>query len=280
MSPKKALLKTLLWAVAAFLCSALFWSWKGGEAANQFLAGYLVELSLSADNVFVFAAIFGAFAVGPDPQRRILNWGIAGAAVLRSLFIFAGAGALRRFHWLLYLLGALLFFTALKMARSRNRTAAPGRNPGVRLAERFVRLARPGSQGHFFEKTEGRWAPTRLLLVLVAVEAADVLFAFDSLPAVLAITRTAWIALASNLFAVASLRSLYFALAGSRLRHLETGLIVILLFVGARILAAPWIEVGTGVSLAVVGTVLAISVLSSLPIWRRDPREKHGVRGL
>jgi tellurite resistance protein TerC len=272
MTPKKALLRSLLWAVAAAAFSVLVRSWRGGEAANQFLAGYLVELSLSADNVFVFAAIFGYFAVAADQQRRILGWGIAGAAALRGLFILAGAGALHRFHWLLYGFGALLVLTALRMLRSRRRErmADPERNPGVRLVGRFVKLAQPGAEGRFFQKAGGRWVPTRLLLVLAAVEVADVLFACDSLPAVLVITRSAGIALASNLFAVASLRSLYFALAGVRLRHLETGLVVVLLFIGGRILASPWLEVGTGASLAVVGIVLAAAILSSL--FPRTPK--------
>ena len=273
MTPKKALLRSLAWAGAAVAFSVLVRWWRGGEAANQFLAGYLVELSLSADNVFVFAAIFGYFAVGPEQQRRVLHWGIVGAAVLRGLFILVGAGALRRFHWLLYGFGALLFLTALRMVRSRNRgpTADPERNLGVRLAERFVKLARPGAEGNFFEKVGARRVPTRLLLVLVAVEVADVLFAFDSLPAVLAITSSAWIAFASNLFAVAGLRSLYFALAGARLRHLETGLVVILLFIGGRILVSPWFELGTGLSLAVVGIVLAVAVVSSLRVRPPGP---------
>jgi tellurite resistance protein TerC len=272
MSPKKALLRTLLWAVAALSFSALVRSWRGGEAANQFLAGYLVELSLSADNVFVFAAIFGYFSVAPGQQRRVLGWGIAGAAVLRGLFIVVGAGALQRFHWLLYGFGALLILTALRMLRSRRREhpADPERNPAVRLAGRFVKLAQPGAEGRFFAKVNARWVPTRLLLVLVAVEVADVLFACDSLPAVLAITHSAGVAFASNLFAVASLRSLYFALAGARLRHLETGLVVILLFIGGRILASPWFEVGTGASLAVVGVVLAAAIASSL--FPRPPK--------
>jgi len=272
MTPKKALLRTLAWACAAAAFSALVRGWRGGEAANQFLAGYLVELSMSADNVFVFAAIFGYFAVAPGQQRRVLGWGIAGAAVLRGLFILVGAGALHRFHWLLYGFGALLVLTALRMLRTRRRErmADPARNPAVRLAGRFVKLAQPGAEGRFFQKVNARWVPTRLLLVLVAVEVADVLFACDSLPAVLAITRSAGIAFASNLFAVASLRSLYFALAGARLRHLETGLVVILLFIGGRILASPWLEVGTGTSLAVVGIVLAVAIASSL--WLRPPK--------
>ena len=273
MTPKKALLRTLAWACAAAAFSELVRGWKGGEAANQFLAGYLVELSLSADNAFVFAAIFGYFAVAPGQQRRILGWGIAGAAVLRGLFILAGVGALRRFHWILYGFGALLILTALRMLRSRRRDlmADPDRIPAVRLAGRFVKLAQPGAEGRFFRKAGARWVPTRLLLVLAVIEAADVLFACDSLPAVLAITRSAGIALASNLFAVASLRSLYFALAGARLRHLETGLVVILLFIGGRILASPWLEVGTGASLAVVGAVLAVAILSSLRPRRPKP---------
>jgi tellurite resistance protein TerC len=271
MTPKQALLRSLAWAAAAAAFSALVRGWRGGEAANQFLAGYLVELSLSADNVFVFAVIFDRFAVGPEQQRRVLFWGIAGSAVLRGLFIVAGTRALRHFHWLLYGFGGLLFLTALRIARSRRRGTDPERNPGIRWIGRFLKLAGPGEDGRFFGQGKDRWIPTRLLLVLVAIEAADLLFAFDSLPAVLAITRSAWIAFASNLFAVASLRSLYFALAGARtrLRHLETGLVVILLFIGAKILVSPWLAVSTGASLAVVGIVLALAVVPSL--LRRSP---------
>jgi tellurite resistance protein TerC len=271
MSPKQALLRSLAWAAAAAAFSMLVRSWRGGEAANQFLAGYLVELSLSADNVFVFALIFGYFSVGPDQQRRVLQWGIAGAAVFRGLFILAGTGAIRRFHWVLYGFGALLFLTALRIARSPRRGggADPERIPGVRWIAKFAKLAPSGVDGRFIDRVNGRWVPTRLLLVLAAIEVADVIFAFDSLPAVLSVTRSAWIAFASNLFAVASLRSLYFALAGIRLRHLETGLVVILLFIGAKILVSPWLAISTGASLAVVGVVLAVAVISSLRARKR-----------
>ena len=275
MTPKQALLRSLAWAAAAAAFSVLVRCWRGGEAANQFLAGYLVELSLSADNVFVFTVIFGYFAIGPEQQRRVLYWGIAGAAVLRGLFIVLGVGALRRFHWLLYGFGALLFFTALRMAKSkrRGRGATPERNPGIRLIGRFVNLADSGAEGRFFVREGRRWVPTRLLLVLIAIEVTDVLFAFDSLPAVLAITRSAGIAFTSNLFAVAGLRSLYFALTGARtrFRHLETGLVVILLFIGAKIMVSPWLDISTGMSLAVIGSVLAVAILPSLRVRAPAP---------
>ena len=254
MRPRRALAWTALWAGAALAAFAALRAGRGAEVSNQFLTGYLVELSLSVDNVLVFAVIFEHFAVEPARQGRLLLWGVLGSALLRSAFLFAGAAALHRFHWLLDLFGVLLIAMALRMAHCglAGRPAGSGPVPGLGLINRL---------GGPVERLGGRF-----LLVLLVVEATDLVFALDSLPAVLAVAPNPAIALASNLFAVMGLRSLYFAVVAvrRRLRLIDAGLAAILRLIGARILAARWVEIPTWASLSFVGAVLAAVVADSL----------------
>ena len=270
-STKKALALSGFWAAAAFVFFGVLRAMRGTEPANQFLAGYIMELSLSVDNVFVFALIFDYFKIELPQQRRVLFWGVLGSALLRGLFIIIGVNALQRFHWVLFCFGGLLVLTALKLIRSQfsPHAARPETNPAVRFVRRFIPMTEEGPVGGFFVRRQGRWIATRLLLVLVVIEVTDLIFAFDSLPAVLAFTRSMKIAFASNLFAVVGLRSLFVALGGARkrFRYLEVGLALVLLFVGAKILAEPWFVVPTDISLGIVCAVLTGAAVAS----RRRP---------
>lgn len=233
--------------VAAALAFAGFvWTRRGPELAQQFVAGYLIELSLSVDNVFVFVLVFQQFGIAADRQRRLLLWGVAGAIVLRISLLLAGLGAIARFSWLIPLFGCFVLFTGLRMAAAR--PGAKAFDPNGPLF-RFVR----------------RHAPAALAAVLV-LETADLLFAFDSLPAVLAVTHDRTVAIASNLFAILGLRSLFFVVSAavSRLRFLSVGVAAILCCVGLKMMAEPWYPVPTRVSLALVGFILAISAGASL----------------
>ncbi|HTB80105.1 MAG TPA: TerC family protein [Opitutaceae bacterium] len=256
-----------VWIGLALAFNALLWFWQGPEPAQQFLAGYLVELCMSVDNLFVFILLFAWFKVPSAWQHRVLFWGIVGAVLMRSAFILAGVGLLNRFHWIIYLFGAFLVFTGLRMAWPKRSTEEihPDRNPVVRLFRHFFPVAASFDGARFFTRENGRRAATPLFLVLLVVETTDLVFAFDSVPAVLAITTNAFIALTSNTFAILGLRSLYFALnrVMPLFRFLKPGLAIILVFIGAKMLATHWFEVSTAVSLSVIGSVLAAAVLAS-----------------
>jgi tellurite resistance protein TerC len=251
-------------AVVALAClvlglgfGCLVWLRRGAEPAQQYLAGYLIELSLSVDNVFVFALVFEQFGVEPGRRRRLLFWGIAGAIVLRSAFLVAGIGAIGRFRWIIPIFGALVLATGIRLAASRGRHRFdPSGNPAIRFLTRRVPAA---------------------LAALVGREAADqvvCLFALDSLPAVVAVTHDAAIAVASNLFAILGLRSLFFVVSGAMraLRFLNAGIAAVLSFVGAKMLVEPWFPVPTTASLAVIATLLAVSIGASL-LFRAGSRE-------
>jgi tellurite resistance protein TerC len=220
---------------------------RGAEPAQQYLAGYLIELSLSVDNVFVFAIVFDQFGVDPRSQRRLLFWGIVGAVVLRSAFIIAGIGAIGRFSWIIPVFGAIILATGIRLAFTRR-----DRKSFHPSDSRFVRFVT-------------RHAPAGLA-ALVVLETVDLVFAFDSIPAVLAVTHDASIAIASNLFAILGLRSLFFVVSGAmkKLRFLDAGLAAVLSFVGIKMLAEPWLRIPTGASLAVIAALLALSVGASL----------------
>ncbi|HTQ30459.1 MAG TPA: TerC family protein [Opitutaceae bacterium] len=257
-----------VWIGLALAFNALLWLWRGAEPAQQFLASYLVELCMSVDNLFIFILLFAWFKVAPAWQHRVLFWGVVGAVLMRGAFILAGVSLLHRFHWIIYLFGAFLIFTGAKMARPKKSgdEIHPEKNPVVRLFRRFFPVATGFDGAHFFTREDGLRMATPLFLVLLVVETTDLVFALDSLPAVLAITMDAFIALTSNIFAVLGLRSLYFALSGVMplFRFLKPGLALILVFIGAKMLAASWLEISTTLSLAIIGTVLITAVLASL----------------
>ncbi len=267
---KEALTWCAIWFTLALSFNALIWWWRGAELAQEFLAAYLVELCLSVDNVFVFILVFAYFKVAPRYQHRVLFWGIVGAVIMRATFILVGVSVIARFHWVLYLFGAFLVYTGIKMALPSKEEVDvdPDHNPAVRLFRRFFPVTSKTHGGDFFLKQDGKWAATPLFIVLIVVETTDLVFALDSLPAVLAITRDGFIALTSNIFAILGLRSLYFALNGvmQLFRYLKIGLALILTFIGVKMLIEAWVNISIGISLGVIGGVLATSILMSVLI--------------
>ncbi|HXC01111.1 MAG TPA: TerC/Alx family metal homeostasis membrane protein [Opitutaceae bacterium] len=266
-----------VWVGLALAFNALLWSWLGPEPAQQFLAAYLVELCMSADNIFVFILVFAWFQTAPAWRHRVLFWGIIGAVIMRSAFILVGVGVLHRFHGVIYLFGAFLVYTGVKMAWPKKSADEihPEKNPAVRLFRRFFPVAANCDGPQFFTREAGRRMGTPLLLVLLVVETTDLIFALDSLPAVLAITSSAFVALTSNIFAILGLRSLYFALSGvmQLFRFLKPGLALILVFIGVKMLVARWLEISTTQSLGVIAAVLAVSVV--LSVFIREPLKKN-----
>jgi tellurite resistance protein TerC len=258
-----------VWFSFAMGFNALVWWWLGSQPALEWFTGYLIELCLSIDNVFVFILIFTYFKVPAEHQHRVLFWGIVGAALMRFVFILAGASLLERFHWLIYVFGAFLIFTGIKMALPKKEEFEPEKNIVVRLFRRFYPVTSYYDQGRFFTQANGRRAATPLFLVLLIIETTDLAFALDSIPAVLAITSNAFIVFTSNIFAILGLRSLYFALQGAMglFRYLAFGLAVILVFIGSKmLLASTHVHIPIGLSLGVIASVLAVSVIASLAI--------------
>ena len=263
------------WVAVALLFSVAVWWLRGRDSAMQYLTGYLVEKSLSVDNLFVFLVLFKYFGVRPEYQHRVLSWGVLGAIVLRTIMIGAGAALVARFHWLLYVFGAFLVFTGVKLALSKDEMVDPTKNLAVRLASRVVPMTAAFHGQRFFVRSDGRSQATPMLLVLVTVELSDVMFAVDSIPAIFGITQDFFILLTSNIFAILGLRALYFVLAGllDRLTYLQLGLSAVLTFIGLKMLVASWIPVSTGVSLAVVAGLLSLAVIAS---WLLPPKGADG----
>jgi tellurite resistance protein TerC len=243
------------------------------QAALDFLTSYVIEYSLSVDNVFVFAVMFSYFAVPPVFQHKVLFWGILGALVMRAAMIFAGIALLHAFHWVIYLFGAILIFCGVKLWRNEEVEIEPQKNPVVRLVRRFMPVARGDHGQRFFIRENGALAATPLFVVLVLVEWTDLVFAVDSIPAVLAVTDDPFIVFTSNVMAILGLRSLYFALARimQRFHLLHYGLAAILVFIGVKMLTADFYKVPTLVALGVVAGILVVSVIASL--LRPPPRE-------
>jgi tellurite resistance protein TerC len=263
---REALVWSAVWVVLALGFNAAVYAWFGPERALEFLTGYVIEKALSIDNLFVFLVIFGYFRVPARYQHRVLFWGILGALAMRAVFILAGGALLHSFHWVIYVFGAVLLVTGVKLLRQREDHVHPERNPAVRLAARLLPLTPRDHGQRFFVRESGRLVGTPLLLALVAVEASDLVFAVDSVPAVFAVTRDPFIVFTSNIFAILGLRSLYFVLAGglARLRYLNVGLASVLIFVGAKMLLADLLAVPIGASLAVVAALLGLSLAFSL----------------
>lgn len=264
---KEALLWSLFWVVLSLGFNALIYYWEGPAAALEFLTGYLIEKSLSVDNLFVFILIFNFFKVPLKYQHKILFWGIIGALVLRGIFILVGVTLIAKFHFIIYILGAFLVFTGIKMAFSHgDEEIHPEQNPLVSWVSKHIRITKSPVGGKFFTKIDNKWYATPLFLVLVMVESTDVVFAADSIPAILAISKDPFIVYTSNVFALLGLRALYFALAGimQLFHYLHYGLSVILVFIGAKLLLSDLVEIDMRYALMVVGAILAISVIASL----------------
>ncbi|MGQ0805316.1 MAG: TerC family protein [Actinomycetota bacterium] len=269
---REAAIESAVWIAIGLSFTAVLAWWQGGGAAGEYLSGYLIEKSLSIDNVFVWAVIFGYFAVPAAYQFRVLFWGIFGALVLRALFIFAGVALLETFDWVLYVFGAFLLITAVRIARHDETEIHPDQNPVLRLVRRVVRSTTEYDGQKLFTRRSGALLATPLLAVLVLIETTDVVFAVDSIPAILAVSREPFIVFASNAFAILGLRALYFCLAGlaDRFRYLNQGLGVILAFVGVKMLLAEVVHFPTWASLAVIAAVLAVTIWVSLGADRRD----------
>jgi tellurite resistance protein TerC len=258
--------------VLALLFGLVLWATEGSRPALEFYTGYLIELSLSVDNLFVFILIFQYFSVPLEAQPKVLKWGIADAMVMRGIMITVGALVLARFSWVIYVLGALLLLTALRMLRQHEIQIHPEHNPLVRLARRILPFTDRYVGSKFFVKGERGWRATPLVLVIMVVEWSDILFAVDSIPAIFAVTRDPFIIYTSNIFAILGLRALFFVLADAmnRFTYLKQGVGLILTFVGLKMVSSAWVHVPTHYSLLVILTILALAVLFSLAKTRRE----------
>jgi tellurite resistance protein TerC len=263
---KEALAWTGVWVGLAAAFAVVVWRWRGGGAAGQFAAGYLIEWSLSVDNVFVFILIFVHFAVPKAYQHRVLFWGVLGAIALRLSFILGGSALLHRFHWMLYVFGGLLVVTAIRFLAARGRERSPEESLVLRVLRKVVPITEGFDGQRLVTRHDGRRMATPLLAVLVLIETTDVVFAIDSVPAVFSVTSDAYLAFTSNAMAILGLRSLYFLLAGAlgRFRFLTPSLAAILTFVGVKMLVSDLIEVPVGASLAIIVVMLAAGLVLSM----------------
>jgi tellurite resistance protein TerC len=262
---REAIAWSLMWITLAAAFAVLVYFWHGRTATLEFVTGYVLELSLSVDNLFVFILLFRYFKVAPAHQHKVLFWGILGALVMRGVFILAGVGLIRRFHWITYFFGALLLYSGIKLFHSDSAGVHPEKNPVLRAFRRWMPVTEDYQGDRFFVRRAGLYA-TPLLVVLVVIETTDLMFAVDSIPAILAITLNAFIVYTSNVFAILGLRSMYFALAGmmEMFQYLHYGLSLVLIFVGGKMLLSHYYRIPTEIALAVVGSVLLIAVLASM----------------
>lgn len=266
LSQKESLIWSAGYVSIALLFGGFLWWQIGHKTALEYYAGYLIELSLSVDNLFVFLLIFQYFGVPGALQPRVLKWGIFGAMIMRAIMIGAGAVLLDQFTWIVYVFGAILLITGIRMFRGGEEHIEPEKNPLVRLARRVIPVTPGYEEQHFFVKSGAKWMATPLFLVLLVVEWSDLVFAIDSIPAVFAVTRDPLVVYASNIFAILGLRALFFVLAGAmdKFKYLKPGVALILVFVGIKMVGAYWFHISTGISLAVIITVLTGAVLLSL----------------
>ncbi len=278
VSVREAAIWSAVWISLAGVFAGAVFHFYGAERGLEFTTGYFIEKALSIDNVFVIVIVFGAFGVPAHQQHRVLFWGVLGALAMRAVFIVAGTALIERFHWTLYLFGVFLVFTGVKMVLSRGEQGHPENNALLRLARRILPVAPGQDTEHFFTRVAGRRMVTPLFLALLAVECTDLIFAVDSIPAVLAVSRDPFIVFTSNIFAILGLRSLYFVLAGvvQKFRYLKLGLALVLVFVGAKMTIVDILKIPVGVSLAVVAVLITGAILSSLLVdgRRRALRER------
>jgi TerC family integral membrane protein len=267
---RQALIWSALWIMLAAIFAALLFVWQGHTAALEFSTGYVIELSLSVDNLFIFLLIFRYFRLSEPEQYRVLFWGIVGAIVMRAAFIFAGVGLVRRFHWVIYLFGLFLVYTGVRLLFQRGAKVDPEKNPVLRAFRRLIPVT-DDVRSSFFVRRERLYA-TPLLLVLLVVETTDLIFAIDSIPAVLAITLNTFIVYTSNIFAILGLRSLFFALSSlmDAFKYLHYGISCLLVFVGFKMLVSHYYVIRTDVSLAVIGGILLVTIVASA-LNRKQP---------
>jgi tellurite resistance protein TerC len=263
---KKALASSAIWIGLALGFAVFIHYWMGPTKSLEFLTGYLVEEALSVDNLFVFILIFRYFKVSPEHERTVLFWGIIGALAMRGLFIFAGVALVNRFHVILYIFGAFLIYSGIQLMREKDEEIDPSRNPVLRLTRKMVPITDDYQGKSFFVRRDGKLFATPLFVVLLVVETTDIVFATDSIPAILAITRDPFIVYTSNVFAILGLRSLYFALAGlmKLFHHLHYGLAIVLIFIGVKMLVSMKYDLPTWVTLVVIAIALGTSIVASI----------------
>ena len=261
-----------VWIALALAFAVIVFFWHGRTESLEFVTGYVIELSLSVDNLFVFLLIFRYFRVPPSDQHKVLFWGIVGALLMRAVFILLGVTLIQRFHWMVYVFGAFLVYSGIKLISDEDKEIQPEKNPLLRLLRRFIPVTDTYEEGKFFIRRPKLYA-TPLLVVLMVIETTDLIFATDSIPAVLAITLNAFIVYTSNIFAILGLRSMYFALAGMMeiFHYLHYGLSLVLIFIGGKMLVSHFYEISTPVSLAVVAGLLLASVGASLAFPKKTP---------
>jgi tellurite resistance protein TerC len=265
----EAMIWSAVWITLALVFAGIVFWYQGSDLGFKFLTGYVIELSLSVDNLFVFLLIFSFFKVPAKVQHRVLFWGVLGALVMRLTMIFIGAALITRFHWIIYIFGAFLVYTGIKMFAQEDTDIQPEENPIVRAVTRYIPITRHYEEEKFFTRVQGKLTGTLLLLVLVIVEVTDLIFAVDSIPAIFAITTNTFIVYTSNVFAILGLRSMYFLLAGvvERFQYLRMGLAIVLTFIGVKMLIEVFhLVISVEISLIVVATVLLASVVASI-LW-------------
>lgn len=275
VSVREALTWTCVWITLAMLFNLFIYYYFDQAKALEFFTGYVIEKSLSVDNIFVIILIFSYFKVPPAYQHKVLFWGILGALVMRIVFILTGVELIHRFHWLIYIFGGFLIFTGIRMLTSGDIKIEPEKNPVVRLARKVFPITTSFEGDRFFTKKEGKNWATPLFLVVILIETTDLIFAVDSIPAILAISDDPFIVYTSNVFAILGLRSLYFALAGIEqyFRYLKYGLSAILVFVGTKMCISDFFKIPTEVSLILIGFILMIAMISSRIF--PNPNEKN-----
>ena len=266
VSIKEAMIWTGVWVTLAMCFNGLIYYWQGEVKALEFFTGYVIEKALSVDNIFVFVLIFSYFKIPAIHQHKILFWGIIGALIMRAAFIFAGVALLEKFHWTIYVFGAILIYTGYKMLTQKEIIIEPEKNPLIKLFRRVMPVTNELHSSKFFVKQDGKWFATPLFLVLLLIETTDLIFAADSIPAILAITQDHFIVYTSNVFAILGLRSLYFALARmiDKFRYLSKGLALILIFVGLKMLLVDFYKLPIQIALLVIVIILALSIATSL----------------
>jgi len=279
MSMREASAWTVGWVVVALLFGAGIAWYSGRRPAVEYFTGYVIEYALSVDNLFVFILIFRTFGVPPTYQRRVLLWGIVGAMILRAVFILVGAALIARFDWVLYVFGVFLIYTGGKILFGKDVETHPEKNPILKIFGKVFPIVRHFGDGKFIVKHRGRWYATALLPVLLVVEATDVVFAVDSIPAIFAVTRDPFIVFSSNIFAILGLRALYFVLKTimDAFRFLKVGLGLVLVFIGGKMCAEEWVHVPAEISLLIVVSLLGISIAASL-LWPGEAKG-NGVSG-
>ena len=272
LSIRAAAQRTVLWVVVSLAFNVLVWRLKGPHHGLDFFTGYLIEYSLSVDNIFVFVLIFAHFRVPPLAQHRVLVWGVLGALIMRGIMIVCGIALVQRFHFVLYLFGLFLLLTALRMLFRKHPPRELAENWAIRMCRRIFPITREFHDEHFKVHVDGRWMLTPLALTMIVIELTDLLFAVDSIPAVFAITRDPFIAYTSNICAVLGLRSLYFLVARlmDRFIYLRTGLALVLAFVGIKMIIADYFPLPRALSLGVIALILAVTIAMSVIATRND----------